>query len=384
MKKKRLLFLRGTALMAVALALLLDAAFLIVRDRTFSPLENRNLQTLPALTLRAAASGRFESQFDDYVSDQFPGRDTWIPLKSTLDRLLGRTESNGVFLGRDGCLIQNFAAPEEADYAATLAALKDFLQRHSDLAQYVMIAPTAVAILPELLPALAPAGDQGGYLDRLARDLADTPARFVDLRTVFSSAKAQTRLYYRTDHHWTTDGAYLAYLELSGIAGLSGASTRYERRRLSVDFAGTLSANSGFRMGERDELAAYLPAEDGVQVVVNYLDDGTRSASLYRAACLDTRDQYAVFLNGNHARIRIETTAAGSRTLLVLKDSYANCFIPFLVQDYRKLIVVDPRYFTGDLEVLMEAEAVNEVLILYNAVTFAADTALRADLAVHS
>ena len=380
MKKKRMLFLRATALAALALVLALDALFLFTGARAFSPLENRNLQQRPALTLAGVTSGRYESRFDDYVSDQFPFRDAWVALKTAIDRLGGRTESNGVYLGGDGYLIQDFTMPSEADYRANLDALAGFLQRHGDLKQYVMIAPTAVTVERDRLPALAPAGDEGGYLDRLARDLAGTPARFIDLRAALAGARTQGQVYYRTDHHWTSDGAHAAYLALSAAAGLSGEAARLERRLLSGDFQGTLSASSGFLSGERDALWAYVPPEDE-QFVVTYVGENRRSASLFAAAHLDTRDQYAVFLDGNHPEIRIETTAANGRALLVLKDSYANCLIPMLVGDYEKIIVVDPRYFTGRLEVLMEAEGVNEVLVLYNASTLAGDTALRGDLA---
>lgn len=380
MKKKRMLFLRATALAALALVLALDALFLFTGARAFSPLENRNLQQRPALTLAGVTSGRYESRFDDYVSDQFPFRDAWVALKTAIDRLGGRTESNGVYLGGDGYLIQDFTMPSEADYRANLDALAGFLQRHGDLKQYVMIAPTAVTVERDRLPALAPAGDEGGYLDRLARDLAGTPARFIDLRAALAGARTQGQVYYRTDHHWTSDGAHAAYLALSAAAGLSGEAARLERRLLSGDFQGTLSASSGFLPMERDALWAYVPPEDE-QFVVTYVGENRRSASLFAAAHLDTRDQYAVFLDGNHPEIRIETTAANGRALLVLKDSYANCLIPMLVGDYEKIIVVDPRYFTGRLEVLMEAEGVNEVLVLYNASTLAGDTALRGDLA---
>ena len=380
MKKKRMLFLRTTALAALALVLVLDALFLFTGARAFSPLENRNLQQRPALTLAGVTSGRYESRFDDYVSDQFPFRDAWVALKTAIDRLGGRTESNGVYLGGDGYLIQDFTMPSEADYRANLDALAGFLQRHGDLKQYVMIAPTAVTVERDRLPALAPAGDEGGYLDRLARDLAGAPARFIDLRAALAGARAQGQVYYRTDHHWTSDGAHAAYLALSAAAGLSGEAARLERRLLSGDFQGTLSASSGFLPGERDALWAYVPPEDE-QFVVTYVGENRRSASLFAAAHLDTRDQYAVFLDGNHPEIRIETTAANGRALLVLKDSYANCLIPMLVGDYEKIIVVDPRYFTGRLEVLMEAEGVNEVLVLYNASMLAGDTALRGDLA---
>ena len=379
MKKKRLLFLRATAVMALALALLLDAAFLILRDRSFSPLENRNLQRLPALTLQGVASGRYESRFDDYVSDQFPFRDAWIALKSTVDRLAGRTRSGGVFLGKDGYLIQAFEAPSEADYAANLDALRGFLQRHGDMPEYVMVAPTAVTVLADRLPALADGGGEGAYLDRLKADLSDTPATFIDLRSIFAAARGDTQLYYRTDHHWTGDGARLAFLELAKAAGLSGAGASYARSLLSNRFQGTLSAASGFRMNQREDLWACLPPED-MRYVVTYVSENRRSASLFDVEKLDTRDQYAVFLGGNFPEIRIETTADNGRCLLVLKDSYANCLIPMLLPDCQKIVVIDPRYFTGDLEVTLQAEGVNEILILYNAGTLASDTALRADI----
>ncbi len=380
MKKKRLFFLRATAILVLALVALLDVAFLIHRDRAFSPLENRNLQQRPPLTAPGLLSGRFESRFDSYISDQFPFRDGWVALKSTLDRLAGRTESNNVFLGKDGYLIQGFKAPDEAEYRRTMAALTNFLNRHDDLPQYVMIVPTAATVLADRLPALADAGGEGGCLDRLEADLSETSATFIDLRPAFAQAKADTQLYYRTDHHWTSDGARLAYLELAKVASLPGSTDGFERRLLSGDFQGTLSAVSGFRMDQSEDLWAYIPGDAAPKTVVTWVSENRRSASLFREECLDTRDQYAVFLGGNFPEVRIETTEANGRTLLVLKDSYANCLIPLLTMGYQKLVVVDPRYFTGDLEVLMEAEGVNEILILYNAQTLAEDTALRGDI----
>lgn len=380
MKKKRLLFLRATAVMVLALVALLDAAFLVHRDRATSPLENRSLQQRPALTFQGLFSGRFESRFDSYVADQFPLRDGWIALKSTLDRLAGQTKSNGVFLGRDGYLIQDFKAPAEADYRRTMDALVGFLDRHDGLPQYVLVAPTAVTALSDALPALADAGNEGGYIDRLAEDLSESPAHFIDLRPAFARAKANTQLYYRTDHHWTSDGARLAYLELAKAASLPGETEVFERVLLSNRFQGTLSAVSGFRMDQREDLWAYIPGDSAPQAVVTWVGENRRSASLYREECLDTRDQYAVFLGGNFPQIRIETTVNNGRALLVLKDSYANCLIPFLAACYQKVVVVDPRYFTGDLEVLMAADGLNEILILYNAETLAEDTALRGDI----
>ena len=378
MKKLRTRYLRGTALALLAIVLALDIAFVLLPDRDFSPTENRNLQALPALSLRGVSSGRFESRFEDYVADQFPFRDGWITLKSTVDRLLGRTDANGVFLAADGYLIQNFNAPTQPAYQATLQALRGFITRHSGMPMYAMVVPTALTVHADKLPANAVAGDEGGYLNRLKADLADLPVRFIDLRDAFADRPEQ--LYYHTDHHWTTAAAHLAYLRLSEAADLSGARTVYTPRLLSNAFQGTLTASSGFRTRETDDLYAYIP-DSPVKYVVNYVGENRKSATVYRPEMLDERDQYTVFFGGNHPQIRIETTVDNGRRLMVLKDSYANCFIPFLLEDYERLIVVDPRYYTGEIEVLMEAEGVNEILFLYNANTLASDTSLSNDLA---
>ena len=223
MKKLRTRYLRGTALALLAIVLALDIAFVLLPDRDFSPTENRNLQALPALSLRGVSSGRFESRFEDYVADQFPFRDGWITLKSTVDRLLGRTDANGVFLAADGYLIQNFNAPTQPAYQATLQALRGFITRHSGMPMYAMVVPTALTVHADKLPANAVAGDEGGYLNRLKADLADLPVRFIDLRDAFADRPEQ--LYYHTDHHWTTAAAHLAYLR-PRTSPARGPSTR--------------------------------------------------------------------------------------------------------------------------------------------------------------
>ena len=361
------------------LVLVLDAAFVIGGDRDYSPTENRALQQRPPLTAQGLISGRFERRFEDYVADQFPLRDGWIRVKSTLDRLMGRVEAGGVYLGGDGYLIRDFVPPDEASFAETLAALRAFSARHGDLGQYMLIAPSAVTVLRDQLPPYAPAGDEGAFIDRLADGLSGTNLAVIDPRAALTALSARGQAYYRTDHHWTTDGAWAAYLELARTAGLSGERTPYERVLLTEGFSGTLTASSGFRMDETDAIWAYLPLE-AIDYVVSYESEGRRSASVYRAENLEARDKYTVFLDGNHPLIRIETDADSERRALVVKDSYANCLIPFLIPDFQNLTIVDPRYYTEDLETQIEADEITDLIFVYNAATLAADTALRADI----
>ena len=370
------LFFHRLGLLFFLLPVIVLVSSIILPDTGFSEKENRILASRPALKLDQIISGGYEKQFETYENDQFPLRDMWITLKATTDRLMGKVEENGVYLGKNGYLMEAFNAPSQTQYDATVNAMTSFAQKHSDLKQYALIAPNSVNILKSKLPAFAPADDQNPWIDKLKDSLTSAGVTFIDIRDTFTDHKAE-ELYYHTDHHWTTLGAYYAYLQAAAVMGIDTSSDSYDKAPVSQTFKGTLSAKSGFRSGETDELDVFLPNGDNtLSSVVNYVDEQKKSASFYDTSKLNTRDKYALFFGGNHAQIKISTPTESNNTLLVLKDSYANSFVPFLAQHYRKIIMIDPRYYYGDLEQLLQVENVQEVLYLYNANTFFADTSL--------
>ena len=370
------LFFHRLGLLFFLLPVIVLVSSIILPDTGFSEKENRVLASRPALKLDQIISGGYEKQFETYENDQFPLRDMWITLKATTDRLMGKVEENGVYLGKNGYLMEAFNAPSQTQYDATVNAMTSFAQEHSDLKQYALIAPNSVNILKSNLPAFAPADDQNPWIDKLKDSLTSAGVTFIDIRDTFTDHKAED-LYYHTDHHWTTLGAYYAYLQAAAAMGIDTSSDSYDKAPVSQIFKGTLSAKSGFRSGETDEIDVFLPnGDNALSSVVNYVDEQKKSASFYDTSKLNTRDKYALFFGGNHAQIKISTPTESNNTLLVLKDSYANSFIPFLAQHYRKIIMIDPRYYYGDLEQLLQVENVQEVLYLYNANTFFADTSL--------
>lgn len=370
------LFFHRLGLLFFLLPVIVLVSSIILPDTGFSEKENRILASRPALKLDQIISGVYEKQFETYENDQFPLRDMWITLKATTDRLMGKVEENGVYLGKNGYLMEAFNAPSQTQYDATVNAMTSFAQKHSDLKQYALIAPNSVNILKSNLPAFAPTDDQNPWIDKLKDSLTSAGVTFIDIRDTFTDHKTED-LYYHTDHHWTTLGAYYAYLQAAAVMGIDTSSDSYDKAPVSQTFKGTLSAKSGFRSGETDELDVFLPNGDNtLSSVVNYVDEQKKSASFYDTSKLNTRDKYALFFGGNHAQIKISTPTESNNTLLVLKDSYANSFVPFLAQHYRKIIMIDPRYYYGDLEQLLQVENVQEVLYLYNANTFFADTSL--------
>lgn len=370
------LFFHRMGLLFFFLPLVILIVSILLPDRGFSEKENRVLASRPALNAGQIASGSFEKQFETYENDQFPLRDLWITLKAGTDRLMGKVEANGVYLGKSGYLIEEFKAPEKTQYDATVKAMTDFAQRHSDLKQYALIAPNSVNILSSKLPAFAPVQDQNPWLDDLSASLEQAGVTFIDVRNTFKDHREED-LYYHTDHHWTTQGAYYAYLQAAKAMEINTSADTYDKAPVTRFFQGTLSAKSGFRSGEKDEIDVFLPTDkDTLSSVVNYVDEQKKSASFYDTEKLGTRDKYALFFGGNHAQVKISTPTETDNTLLVLKDSYANSFVPFLTQHYRKIVMVDPRYYYGDLEQLIQVENIQEILYLYNANTFFADTSL--------
>ena len=379
MKQKRALGLRILSAAIIVFIAAMDLFFLFRSKSDYSESENRTLQRFPRLSLSALASGKVSRQWEEYVSDQFPLRTSFVRLNSLRERAMGSLESNNILYASDGYLIRRFTEPTEADYAATLDTIAAFTRRYPNVNHTMLLVPSAVTLCHDKLPYGAAGNEEDEYIDRMLRDVRAAGVTCVDVRNEL--AKSDVQLYYRTDHHWTSEAALLAYRRYATMQGLSHANADYTRLIVADDFRGTLGAGSGFRLGSSDTLAVYLPAQGtDVEYTVTYVDEGYKTSSVFDLSALNRRNKYEIFFGGNHAQIHIEADNDSKRTLLLFKDSYANCFIQYLIPDFRHIFVIDPRYYTGSLDELMETYTVTDVLYLYNASTLATDKALRADL----
>ncbi|MGM9536467.1 MAG: DHHW family protein [Intestinibacter sp.] len=342
--------------------------------KTFSETENRVLQSKPTFSVEKLFEGRFISKYEKYKVDQFFNRDFWIDVKVKTDKLLLKKSSNGVYLGKDGYLLEDFEKPNEENVSKNLKAISDFSNKYKDVKQYMLISPTAVSILRDKLPLAAPVIDQQKYLDEYSKKL-DSNVTFVDTYATLLEHKRED-LYYKSDHHWTTLGAFYSYQKLAEDMELSSKdSDDYDIELVSNSFEGALASESGYKT-DLDKIKVYIPKDENDQVVVNYEEEQKKTATLYDSEKLEQKDKYQVFLGGNHPIVKIDTTSDSGKTLLIFKDSYANCFIQFLTTHFSKIILVDPRYYYEDIDELMKNEGVDEVLYLYNANTFFSDTSL--------
>lgn len=340
---------------------------LFKQDVKFSESENRVLAARPELTLESVLSGEFSKAYETYVTDQFVGRDKWIGIKTLSDIGLQKRDINGVYLSEDGYLMEQHR-PE--DYSAKTEekklALLEKLVRRWDAA--VMLVPTADNILTDKLPEHAAYYDQSVLLARV-KELAGEK-NYVDVYSVLQE-HAEEDIYYRTDHHWTSLGAYygyLAWLERMGKEPLIRGIDR--REAVTEDFLGTLHSRINLPM-KGEEIQYYYDTERR-PVQVTY-EDGTVTDSFYEEKYLETKNKYGFFLDDNHAFIQIKTNRHHGRSLFVIKDSYANCVIPLMAQHYETVYVLDLRYFNGRLFSFMEQYAKEgdmDVLLLYNCAHF--------------
>ncbi len=339
-------------------------AGLILPDRYYSPREKRTLAQRPAFTLADFISGGFGDDLEKYLADQVPLRDEWVTAKTYLDLAAGKRESGGVYICRDKYLMEKFTAYSQKQLAANAAALARLQATLAaeGIPMTAILVPAAAQVLTEKLPAFAPTADYAAILQVLADAGVDT----ADVLSALAAHSGED-IYYRTDHHWTSLGAYYAYCAWRGTAPEADAWTK---EVLCENFRGTTWNKVPLPTVPAEKITAWYKHPDRP---VSYNGGQYETGSIYERKYLDGSDQYAVFLNSNQA----ETVIQGSGeegTLLLIKDSYGNTFAQFPAEDYKEVRVIDLRFFKGDVAEYAAAHGVTQALVLYGVQNFVKDT----------
>lgn len=363
----------GSMILVVTFTLLINLAW---PDRGVSELENRGLAKLPAWNISSFLSGKTSVDLERWFADQFVGRDFFLHLNYCLKKLNGIREIQNVYLG-SGQLLQNPSEPDEELIQSQMKSIQDFSSRYQ-IPSYVLIAPTAAAVQKSRLPMFAQTVDQQQIISGLYSTLDGELVKGVDASSALGSM-ADDYIYYKSDHHWTSLGAYAGFSQLMKTKGEEPpALTDYKQMLVSNDFKGTLAGKTGSVLIE-DDINIY-GKEDLPDYVVSYSDSKKKTTSIYDLKALDQRNQYEVFLGGNESLIQIEMDNDSDKNLLLFKDSYANSMIQFLLPYYRTITIVDPRYFYDDIDRIIKNNKINEIAYVYNYETFNTDTGLNSVL----
>lgn len=341
-------------------------------QRTYSPVEKRELQTRPEISITKVLDGRFQKKYESYLRDQFPGRDHWVSFQTDMELFMGKNEIHNVYIGKNHYLLEHYTKKEfdPQQISKNLQALEKFVGKAKQNADvHVMMVPTKSWVLREKLPAFAPHYKEQKFYDALQQKLEKEDV-LISVEPVLDAHKEE-EIYYRTDHHWTTLGAWYAYEQYTKAVGgdLQRAQGKKKFRCISKEFYGTTYAKINYAR-QADKIEIYEPA-DKLRVVYNMGEKKTKT--LYDFSFLKTADQYSVFTGGNQAVLEITGGIKNGKTLLLIKDSFANSILPFLAEDYEKVVVVDLRQLNVSGDRLLEMFSPTDILILYNSAQFAQD-----------
>lgn len=350
-------------------------------ENAFSENENRYLEKMPEFNFDTVTDKSFMTKFENFFADRIVLREQWIGLMNDFDRILGKKEIKGIFT-EDGIMIQSWRT---SDYSAdsvskNLSAMESFAEKYPKMKMYFMLAPNAQEIYSDTLPANCGAADQKQFIKNCYDSLPSLTN--IDVYSGLLAAKNEY-IYYRTDHHWTSYGAYIGYK----AAASAMKFTAYNEDKFSVEhasneFRGTLYSKTLDNSITPDTIDIYALANNEPQVKVSVYKSGAEPDStydsLYFREFLDVKDKYSTFLGQNVPRIDIDSDIPQENdkgSLLIFKDSYAHSLIPFLAKNYSHITVLDLRYINSDLSNIgVNLKDYENVLFMYNVITFSQDT----------
>ena len=372
---------RAFVILFAALILLVSVLFWAIPDREFSETENKDLTQVPPFTWDALLDGRYTADIADYMADQFPGRDFFIRVKAAAEMALGKMSNNGVILGEGGTLIPRSEAANTDNLTKNLAAIAAFTKWCEDhgFPTTTAVAGRSMDVLHHTLPDFYGSAYSDALWGALFQDFSDIDLKILPLRDpLHERAKAGEYVYYRTDHHWTTLGAYYGTKEILAEMGETIAPIEsYTREVVSDAFFGTTWSTSGMSWIAPDTME-YFRFEGDTDFTTTIVDDGTSFAGFYDRSYLAKKDKYSSFIGGNNALVTVTKNGDADRpTLLLVKDSFAHSTVPFLAQHY-DLVIVDIRYYKKSTAALIDEYGADRVLVLYNidSLTSTADSVL--------
>ncbi len=374
---------KAAALVLTGMVLALAALFIVMDKKDFSENENRYLAEFPSASLEKIKSGEYMSGLESYLADHFPFRDFFMGIKTKAEMCAGKKEINGIYMADDGYLIEEYKKPENTERIGKILGsfAKELEGQNVDIR--LMLVPTAVYVYGEKLPEHAPGRADVSAGGRSQMETAEAIYEISGIQAVDCCGelfvyKEKGELYYKTDHHWTTLGAYAGYTAYCREMGMDAVSLdEMEAQVVTEDFRGTVYSKAGDYGRKGDAITIYRNPAD--QLTVEYADTGETSDSLYNLEYVDEKDKYSLFLDNLHSLVEITNeNAVSDRELVLVKDSYANSMVPFLAHHFKKIYVFDTRYYKQGVSVFVkEHPGVTDVLLLYNMNTLDGDLGIR-------
>ncbi len=341
---------------------------LITKDRSYSNMESKSLITLSDFSIGEILNGDNSDILEAYLTDQILFKDSLVKTRNdSLDKM-NITNINGVYIGKDGYLIKNFSKPGK-ELEDNIYEMKEFIKKQTVPCTFLMV-PNSSYIYRDKLPKGADIYSQGLVIDKIQEGIGGS-VNFIDATDILEEHKDEN-IYFKTDQNWTMDGAYYGYEALCKGLGIEVTPKENLVKAIGSDeFLGTLYSLAPISKQEKDELIIYTNSNG--EYKVDYIDKGTRSMSLMEYDYLKIKDKYKTFLCGNHSVVRISSNGLIDENVLIIKDSYANCLIPLLADNFNEIHVMDLRYYTDNIDEYIEKNNIDRVIFIYNVDFFSWD-----------
>lgn len=346
--------------------------FVFLPKREYSPNEKRYLAKFPDTSLDNIVFGDFDTDFESYMSDHVAGRDFFVGMNACYELTTGRNGSSGVYVGKDNYLI-NDPVDRENKLESNLNIFNDFTKANK-LNTSLMIIPSTGYIMSDKLPDNHKDYLDEQYFDTIKKNCGEM--KFINVMNAFKlAAQGGDQLYYRTDHHWTTPGAYLGYLQYCQSAGLTQKPESDFSKTMVSDFYGTTYSTSAMWNTPPDNIEFWENRSNigAVSVKITEGEKTKENDGYFFLSHLEEEDKYPTFLDGNHALVEIKNKNAEGGKLLVIKDSFAHAMVPFLSEHYSEIIMVDLRYYKMPISELVKQYEIKDCLVLYSLDNFATD-----------
>ncbi len=346
---------------------------LLLPDRDRSDVENRTLAQFPEFSWEDLKDGSFTKGVEEYFADQFPLRDQWTGLKARTEQVLGKREFNGVYLCGDA-LIAKVEPPKDGLEEKNLSYVSR-LAESAEAPVYLGLIPSAAEIWRDRLPRGAESWDQAAFIARAAELEGVEPIDFLTALRDHAGERTWEGIFYRTDHHWTTLGAYYGHAALMEALGRGGEVPEPETVRardlpVSNGFQGTLYSQSGIHWLEPDSIEFWV--EESGLTVTSWRDGTPKEAGLYDYDYLGKKDKYSAFLGGNQP-LCVVKNPEGKGKLLVIRDSYADSLAPFLALRFEEVHLLDPRYYRYSAAKYAEDNGLDAIAVVYSVPNFITD-----------
>lgn len=330
----------------------------------FSELEKRNLQDFPAVSLESIADGKFGNDIETYLADHMPFRDFFVSLNSYFDLITGRQPSSDIYLTKDKALTEAPARLNEDSLGKNMKAINNFAVK-AEIPVDFMIVPSAGYASRDRISGLSKEYLDREYIEKIYS--ATNGINTVNVTDIFDNPS----LYYKTDHHWTSEGAYTAYEAYMKTIGKDYRSKNEFSVETVEGFYGSTYSRAALWLLPAESLELWTGSQN--ITVTNGESDTSHKGIFYRDRLLET-DKYTVFLDGNHSTVKIHNPDAKTKdTILVVRDSYSNCLGGFLAESFETVILVDLRYYKKPVSELCTAENVTNILICYSLSNFLTD-----------